>query len=457
MVSETVVKVATEALGTGLLVFTIGCNVLSSNGVWGVLSTACVFIALVYIFTAVSGAHFNPAVTLAHAVIGRMKFGEAGMYIGAQLLGGICGAVAYRWLFYETVFFAPMAGVSPWAAAVAEGIYTFMLCFVILNTGPQRSKGHQFYGVAIGMALAAGGLGARALSGACFNPAVAIAMDFASAGLGFGWSVVYVGFELAGTALACVCFRYLRPQEFFAGTSRELEVREASLPQMVAGEAIGTFLIVLTFALGAAANSPGAALGVGAAVLSLTFSLGDICGVHFNPAITIAVTTSCRGKCSSSQALRFICAQLLGACLAAMVARMLNPPAEQLLTHVGFSVAGAAFAELMFTFLVCLTFLATVISDEPWKVTEYFGIAIGWAVIAAGYASQRISGGFLNPASALSLCLMGPHAVKTLFFRGLCYILAECVAAVLAASFFWHVSPDVHDSRRLEAIAYPKV
>mmetsp|Transcript_56283 Transcript_56283/g.131878 ORF Transcript_56283/g.131878 Transcript_56283/m.131878 type:complete len:457 (+) Transcript_56283:63-1433(+) len=455
MLSDLAVSACAEFLGTAVLVFTIGCNVLSSNGIWGVVSTVCVFIALVYIFTAVSGAHFNPAVTLAHSAIGKMTNGQALLYIAAQLGGGGLGAVTYRWLFYETVFFAPMAGVNPWSAATVEGIYTFMLCLVVLNSATQRSKGHQFYGIAIGMVLAAGGFGAGALSGGTFNPAVAIAMDFASAGLGFGWSLVYVGFQLVGTALACVCYRCLRPQEFYAGTSREYNFSDTTLNRMITGELIGSFLIVLTFALGAAANSPGAALGVGAAVLSMTFSLGDICGVHFNPAITIAVTASCRGKCSSSEAFRFIVAQLLGAALAATVASILNPTEAQLFTH-GFSIAGAAFAELIFTFLVCLTFLATIISDEPWKVSEYFGIAMGWAVIAAGYASQRISGGFLNPASSCALCLTGPHAVSTLFFRGVSYMLAECLGAFLAATFFWHVCPDVHDTRRLAAAAYAK-
>mmetsp|Transcript_59808 Transcript_59808/g.110715 ORF Transcript_59808/g.110715 Transcript_59808/m.110715 type:complete len:466 (-) Transcript_59808:33-1430(-) len=441
-----------EFTGTFLLVFTIGCNVLSGNGVWGVVSTASTLVALVYIFSGVSGAHFNPAVTLSLAASGKLPAQQAMVYCGLQLVGGCCGAGAFVLLFWETLLFAPMRGFSAWQAGAVEGIYCFMLCFVILNGAPQRRRGHQFFGLAIGMVLAAGGIAAGPLSGSCLNPAVSIALDVASSGKGFGWCLVYVGFQLAGAALASLLYRLLRPNEFLHGTREEAASTSTFMP-MMAGEFIGTFMIVLTHELGRAADSFGWALGVGAAVLSMMFALGDICGVQFNPAVTLTVTASCRGKCSAAQAARFVGVQLCAALAAAVVASVLNPPQVQVLEDSEFSAFPAALAEMIFTFLICMTFLGTIVVDEPWRLTEYFGVAVAVAVTGGAFASQRISGGFLNPAAALAVSLVGPHGLSTLLWRGAVYILSELLGAFLAAWMFWFVCPD---SRELTFIATGK-
>merc|ERR1719359_2634762 len=93
---------------------------------------------------------------------------------------------------------------------LAEVLYTFMLCFVVLNVAASTKNGcdtgNQFYGLAIGFVIVAGAYGAGNISGGAFNPAVALGLDISSAGLGLGWGFAYAGFELAGALLAAGLF-----------------------------------------------------------------------------------------------------------------------------------------------------------------------------------------------------------------------------------------------------------
>merc|ERR1719183_2622882 len=93
-----------------------------------------------------------------------------------------------------------------------------MLCFVVLSTvlptRQDQDSPPQFAPLAIGSVLIAGAHGAGAISGGCFNPAIALAVDVSSAGLGFGWSIAYIGYEFMGASLASVFYRICRPSEF---------------------------------------------------------------------------------------------------------------------------------------------------------------------------------------------------------------------------------------------------
>merc|ERR1719183_2418145 len=90
-----------------------------------------------------------------------------------------------------------------------------MLCFVVLSTvlptRQDQDSPPQFAPLAIGFVLIAGAYGAGAISGGCFNPAIVLAVDVSSAGLGFGWSIAYIGYHLIGAALAGVFHRITRP------------------------------------------------------------------------------------------------------------------------------------------------------------------------------------------------------------------------------------------------------
>merc|ERR1719453_791966 len=111
---------------------------------------------------------------------------------------------------------APTPGFTFWQAGLAELLYTFMLVFVVLNVACSKVHAgrNQFYGLAIGFVVIAGGYGAGHISGGCFNPAVAVGIDVSSLDLGFGWCLMYIIAELVGAFVAAEFFKQCRPEDF---------------------------------------------------------------------------------------------------------------------------------------------------------------------------------------------------------------------------------------------------
>merc|ERR1719261_87503 len=122
-----------------------------------------------------------------------MDWQMVGIYCGVQIAAGISAGVLYLALFGNSFQLAPAVGFTAMEAGMCEILYTFMLCFVVLNVACSKANAgkNQFYGLAIGFVIVAGAYGAGVVSGGCFNPAVAIGIDVSSAGLGFGWSAAY--------------------------------------------------------------------------------------------------------------------------------------------------------------------------------------------------------------------------------------------------------------------------
>jgi aquaporin Z len=208
--SVALTKYATETIGTMLLVTTIGTAVGNASPL-APLGIGAVLAALVYAGGHVSGAHYNPAVTIAAFVRGRIGRRDAVGYVVAQLLGGLLGAALVRVVAAPTA--APLApsGHQAIAAFVAELVFTFALCYVVLNVA--TSKDHpdnSFYGLAIGFTVMAGAIAVGGVSGAVFNPAVLIGGTtlgmFSTATLWF-YLVAQVGAGLA----AGYAFRKLSP------------------------------------------------------------------------------------------------------------------------------------------------------------------------------------------------------------------------------------------------------
>merc|ERR1719269_233320 len=128
-----------------------------------------------------------------------MEWKEVGIYCAVQLVAGIAAGLSYAGLFLQVVNVAPKPGFGWWEAGLAEILYTFVLCFVVLNCAASKKNGcdsldgnQQFYGLAIGFVIVAGAYGAGNISGGAFNPAVALGLDLSSAGLGVGWGFAYV-------------------------------------------------------------------------------------------------------------------------------------------------------------------------------------------------------------------------------------------------------------------------
>lgn len=206
-------KYVTEAVGTFVLVFTVGASSLGGSPLAPVAIGAALM-AMIYAGGHISGAHYNPAVTLAVLVRGRITAREALGYYASQIVGGIVAAAAVTGVM-PTGPAHPLAlsGHTMVVAAVAELVFTFVLCFVVLNVA--TSKDHpdnSFYGLAIGFTVAAGAVAVGALSGGVFNPAVGIA------GLCLGMFTgpvmfIYLVVQLLAAAAAGTAFRFLNPDD----------------------------------------------------------------------------------------------------------------------------------------------------------------------------------------------------------------------------------------------------
>ncbi|WP_297545580.1 aquaporin [Amycolatopsis sp.] len=206
-------KYIVELIGTFFLVFTVGASVLSGSAL-APLAIGSALMVMVYAGGHISGGHYNPAVTIAALVRGRIGLSDAVGYWIVQLIAGVtAGAVAHAVVTPA----APaktlsLTGHVP-AALVAELLFTFALAYVVLNVA--TSKDHpdnSFYGLAIGFTVMVGAFAVGGISGGVFNPAVAI--GGATMGL-FGWSTVWVYLvaELVAGVIAGLAFRALNPTD----------------------------------------------------------------------------------------------------------------------------------------------------------------------------------------------------------------------------------------------------
>jgi len=228
-------QMISEFLGTFFLVLTVGLNVLGSSPA-PALSIGASLMVMVYALGGVSGAHFNPAVTTALMLTGKMvPASDAMHYIPSQLAGGLAASLTYSALTGKAVPLAPGAGYSWSDAAFAEIVYTFVLCFVVLNVATlsgqhltNGGKARQIYGLAIGFCIVVGGYAIGAVSGGSLNPAVSFALDTSNAIKGGTWMncVPYTCFEVIGAAVAAGAFFVTRDEEFTKGAMLPLNKKK---------------------------------------------------------------------------------------------------------------------------------------------------------------------------------------------------------------------------------------
>jgi aquaporin Z len=312
-----------------------------------------------------------------------------------------------------------------------------MLCFVVLNVAVARKysegQGNQWYGLAIGFVIVAGGYGAGVVSGGCFNPAVAIGIDTSSAGLGFGWCIAYTCFELLGAALAAGAFKLVRPFDFISNISAATS--DATLQSKLISEFLGTFFLVLTVGLNVLGNSPAGAFSIAASLMCMIYALGDVSGAHFNPAVTLAIAASGLGaKTSGKEIALYMITQILGGVFAAFTYSLIYLGNTFPLGPLpGFRWSQVAVAEIIFTFVLCYVVLCTAVSDKT-KSESMFGLAIGMCVTVGGFAIGSISGGSLNPAVSIGIAssqtMNGGIFYKALICSALEFIGAGAAAGI---------------------------
>jgi aquaporin Z len=176
-------------------------------------------------------------------------------------------------------------------------------------------------------------------------------------------------------------------------------------------------------------------LAAGATLMVMVYAGGHISGGHFNPAVTMAALF--RRRIGIRDAVGYWATQLAAGVIAAVVARaIVNPATVKTLHPVGHAVVAAALAELLFTFALCWVVLNVATSkDHPHN--GFYGLAVGFTVVAGAFAVGGISGGSFNPAVSLGAATGGLFAWSTLWF----YLVVEFGAGAIAGLTFLALNP----------------
>jgi len=227
----------------------------------------------------------------------------------------------------------------------------------------------------------------------------------------------------------------------FAGIGGRLGGRRPSTAMGVAmrkyvTEFIGTFGLVFTVGCAVLGNSPVAPIAIGAVLMVLIYAGGHISGGHYNPSVTLGVFL--RGALPAGEVLPYWAAQLAAAFLAGWLARfVINPVAVHTISTSGaHAIVAVLLAEFLFTFALVYVVLNVATSkDQPGN--QFFGLAIGFTVMAGAAAVGGISGGAFNPAVMFGAMLMGLIDWSNFWI----YLLAQGLAALLAAVAFRYLNP----------------
>lgn len=189
-------------------------------------------------------------------------------------------------------------------------------------------------------------------------------------------------------------------------------------------EFIGTFFLILTIGLAVHSGSPLAPIAIGASLMVMIFSGGHVSGGHFNPAVTLAVWI--RGKLPLKDVIPYWIAQLLAGVAAALI---VNQICGRALAPSEHHVVNSLIVEFLFTFALAWVVLNTATSKGTLD-NSFYGLAIGFTVVAGAFAAGPISGGAFNPAVGLGVFLQGFASLKQLGVYAIADLAGGAAAAV---------------------------
>ncbi len=201
-------RYVTEFVGTFFLVFTIGLTAMNGTPM-APIAIGSVLMAMVYMGGHISGAHYNPAVSVAILIRGKMEIRDLVPYVLSQISGAILASLAVMLIVGDTFAPAPAPEAGLVVVLLAEALFTFALSLVVLNVATDDATAdNSFYGLAIGFTVMAGAFAVGGISGGVFNPAVGSGPILVDALMGDGafdqlW-IYWVGPLLGGVAAAGV-------------------------------------------------------------------------------------------------------------------------------------------------------------------------------------------------------------------------------------------------------------
>ena len=197
-------------------------------------------------------------------------------------------------------------------------------------------------------------------------------------------------------------------------------------------EMIGTFFLVLVIAL------TGNPLAIGAILMVMVYAGGYISGGHYNPAVTLAVLM--QRKIKPNQAVMYMLSQLLGAVVASLVFIHLRGAPLVISPAMTTTYSQALLVEILFTFALATVVLNTAVSAKN-TPNSFYGLAIGFTVMAGAFAGGAISGGAYNPAVGVGPMIVnavrGGGFTSTLFSL---YTVGPFLGAALASLVYKYVA-----------------
>jgi MIP family channel proteins len=222
-----------EALGTFALVFA-GCGAImvdaktSAVGHVGVaISFGLVIMVMIYALGHISGAHFNPAVTLAFALTRHFRWPRVGVYWAAQLAGALAAALVLRASLGDIAHVgATFPSGSDGQAFLWEGVLTFFLMFVIMAVATDTRAGGEAAAIAIGGTVGLDAMFGGPITGASMNPARSLGPAIAASDYTAVW--VYIAAPLLGAAAAAIVYQFLRAGEQPHALDEPDQMREAA-------------------------------------------------------------------------------------------------------------------------------------------------------------------------------------------------------------------------------------
>mmetsp|Transcript_1586 Transcript_1586/g.2256 ORF Transcript_1586/g.2256 Transcript_1586/m.2256 type:complete len:231 (-) Transcript_1586:29-721(-) len=208
-------KAMMEAIGTFVLLLTIQLVVDSASADKAPMAIGLALMVMVYAGAPISGAHYNPAVSLAIMLRGKQDLPEMFLYWIFQLGGGIAGAGLGAIISGSYSNIGVGKDFTLTQAFSAEICFAFVLCFVVLATATHsKTAGNGYYGAAIGLTVTAGAVAVGRQSGAAFNPAVALSLSVAKGFASFPYCLGTALADLLGGALAAAAFYIVAPDQF---------------------------------------------------------------------------------------------------------------------------------------------------------------------------------------------------------------------------------------------------
>jgi aquaporin Z len=212
-------KYIAELIGTFTLVF-CGCGAIVTNefsdgtvthsGI--ALTFGLVVMSLIYAFGEISGAHFNPAVTIAFTYAKKFPLKEVPKYIIAQCLGAILAAIILLILFPDNEFLGTtLPKIDVWRVFLFEVILTFFLMLVIINVSTGSKESGIMAGIAIGGVVWLEAQFAGPITGASMNPARSIGPAIVSGHIEHLW--LYIFAPILGAILAVISCKLVKDEQ----------------------------------------------------------------------------------------------------------------------------------------------------------------------------------------------------------------------------------------------------